>query len=410
MRTFSVPADFKTATIDGYRELNQRYDNARVTETYGQATVGVLAGSGRALSSLPVIDLRALEAYVRHSAAAGLRFSYTFNASCLGNVEFTEAGMRRISKFLVRLWNIGITDITVALPQLIPLVRNSGCDFRLKASTIGQINCASKAAFYKRLGFHQIVIDEDITRDFRKIRQICEAFGEGVVMIVNSRCRRDCPYKMFHYNHESHASASQDVAGFFQHSCKMYSASDWMDAIKMNWVRPEDLGLYESVGVHDFKIQGRQAALCGAPVRAAEIYMKGGYSGDLYELLSLFVPRRFHPVPCIDNAALDGFLNWFYEDPNNCSGDCRKCGYCERFARASIGEERSRETRAKAITEGGRTELFTTHWQKPWVTRMALRLGRKARMALRLGRKAWMALRLGRKAPAIPDEPENAAN
>ena len=383
MRTFSVPADFKTATIDGYRELNQRYDNARVTETYGQATVGVLSGSGRASRLLPPIDLRALEAYVRYSAAAGLGFSYTFNASCLGNVEFTEAGMRRINKFLVRLWNMGIRDITLALPQLIPLVRSSGCDFRLKASTIGQIDCASKAAFYKRLGFRRIVIDEDITRDFRKIRQIREAFGEGVEMIVNSICRKDCPYKMFHYNHESHASGTQDIRTFFAHSCNMYSASDWMHPIKLNWVRPEDLGFYESVGVHDFKIQGRHAALSGAPVRAAETYMKGEYSGDLYELLNLFSPGRYSAIPRIENAALDGFLNWFYEDPNNCSGDCQKCGYCERFARASIGEERSRETREKAIAEGQRTEPFTTYWQRPWLMRRVRRLARKARVLAR---------------------------
>jgi collagenase-like PrtC family protease len=383
MRTFSVPADFKTATIDGYRELNQRYDNAKVTETYGQATVGVLAGSGRAAGYLPVINLRALEAYVRYSAAAGLGFCYTFNASCLGNVEFTEGGMRRINKFLVRLWNIGIADITVALPQLVPLVRNSGCNFRIKASTIGQINCASKAAFYKKLGFHRIVIDEDITRDFRKIRQIRETFGDGVEMIVNSGCVKNCPYKMFHYNHESHASAPQDIREFYHYSCNRYSASDWMNPIKLNWVRPEDLGFYESVGVHDFKIQGRHAVYSGAPVRAVETYMKGQYSGDLYELLTLFSAARSSAKSRIDNAALAGFLNRFYEDPNHCTGDCQKCGYCERFAQASIGEERSREMLANTITKLEKTEPFATYWQRPWAMRMALRLGRKAIRPLR---------------------------
>ena len=383
MRAFSIPADFKTATIDAYRALNERYEQARVTETYGQATVGVMAGSGRASRLLPKIDLRALEAYVRYSAAAGLGFSYTFNASCLGNVEFTEAGMRRINQFLRRLWNMGITDITIALPQLVPLVKNSGCDFRLKASTIGQINGASKAAFYLRQGFRRIVIDEDITRDFRKIRQISEAFGEGVEMIVNSICRRDCPYKMFHYNHESHASGTQDIAGFFQHACNMYSAANWMDPMRLNWVRPEDLGFYESVGVHHFKIQGRHAVHAGDPVRAVETYMKGEYAGDLYALLNLFSPGRYSATPRIDNAALDGFLNGFYQDPHHCSGDCGTCGYCERYARASIGEEQSRETRAKAIAEGEQSEPFTTYWHKPWAKRTASRLRRKMMRRLR---------------------------
>lgn len=383
MRYFSVPADFKTATLDAYRALNERYAQARVTETYGQATVGVIAGSGRASRLLAPIDLRALEAYVRHSATAGLGFSYTFNASCLGNIEFSEAGMRRLKQFLVRLWNMGITDITVALPQLIPLVRNSGCDFRVKASTIGQINCASKAAFYKRQGVSRIVVDEDITRDFRTLRQICETFGEGVEIIANSICRRNCPFKMFHYNHESHATGTQDIEGFFTHSCNMYAASDWTDPIKLNWIRPEDLGLYESVGVHHFKIQGRHAARSGAPVKAVEVYMKGAYAGDLYELLNLFSPFRYSATPRIDNAALDGFLHGFYQDPNHCSGDCRKCGYCERFARASIDAGESQHRRAKVLADGEKTEPFKAYWQKPWATRVALRLRRKVARRLR---------------------------
>ncbi len=120
-----------------------------------------------------------------------------------------------------------------------------------------------------------------------------------------------------------------------------------------------------------------------APVRAAEIYMTGEYSGDLYELLNLFQPWRYSAMPRIDNAALDGFLKWFYDDPNHCSGECQKCRHCERFARASVGEEQSREVRAKSIAEGQWKEPFAAYWQKPWIVRHALRLARKARVLAR---------------------------
>ncbi|MEI3378259.1 MAG: recombinase family protein [Coprococcus sp.] len=38
MKIFSVPADFNEKTIDAYNELNQKYAEAYVGETYGQVT------------------------------------------------------------------------------------------------------------------------------------------------------------------------------------------------------------------------------------------------------------------------------------------------------------------------------------------------------------------------------------
>lgn len=342
MRTFSVPADFRTSTIDAYCELGYRYKNARVTETYGQATVGVMRNSGRNPRAIPPVGLDDLERYVAYSAENGIDFNYTFNASCLGNAEFTEKGIGRVNRFLGRLWDIGIRHLTVTLPPLMAIVRDSGYPFKVKISTICQINCASKAAFYKAQGFDRLVIDEDITRDFRRISQICEAFGEGVEMIANSLCLRSCPYKMFHYNYESHYSfARQDIRTFYELRCRAQKAANWTSALRVNWIRPEDLDLYEAVGVHNFKIQGRDSVIHGEPVRAVEAYMKGSYDGNLCDLLSLFDARKtgsqYHPR--VDNRKLDGFIARFHDDPDSCTEDCDACGYCESFAKASIDRD-----------------------------------------------------------------------
>lgn len=47
MKYYSIPADLKKGTIDGYAELNKRYKDSRVFETYGNITDGGLLGSGR---------------------------------------------------------------------------------------------------------------------------------------------------------------------------------------------------------------------------------------------------------------------------------------------------------------------------------------------------------------------------
>ena len=44
MKLFSVPADFRTSTIDRLAELNARHEDAAVTETYGTVTWGGFCG------------------------------------------------------------------------------------------------------------------------------------------------------------------------------------------------------------------------------------------------------------------------------------------------------------------------------------------------------------------------------
>lgn len=385
MREFSIPSDFRKGTIDRYKELNERYDSSAIVETYGQATVGAMPGSGRNSRIIPTVTLDTVADYVDYSASRGVDFNYTLNASCMGNVEFSEAGMSRINRFLGRLWNIGIRNLTITLPQLMAIVRDSGYGFTIKASTICQIDSVRKAEFYKSQGVERIVIDEDITRDFRRIGLIREAFGDGVEMIVNSICMKDCPYKMFHYNHESHFSfGMQDVQKFFTQRCSVQESSDFSAIMHVNWVRPEDLPLYESIGVHRFKIQGRHSVLHGDPVAAAEAYMRSSYSGNLYDLLHLFNPRRKSDpyYPNLSNDRLAGFLSPFLNDPSHCSGNCANCGYCDAFASRAMDVAESEERLEKARASLAEMEPFGIYEKRSKVARATERLIRKTRCAL----------------------------
>ena len=114
---------------------------------------------------------------------------------------------------------MGIRHLTVCLPTLMTIIKDSGHPFSIKASTTCQINSAFKAQYYRNRGLDRMVIDEDITRDFRRIRQICAAFGDGVEMIINSLCIKDCPNKMFHQNQCAHSSAAQDVWEYYSYYC-----------------------------------------------------------------------------------------------------------------------------------------------------------------------------------------------
>jgi len=342
MKYFSIPADFINNTIDKYNELNNMYEDSKLIETYGQLTdFGEFnkIGSGRSLRILPQVDMKELEKYVKYSLDKKIKFNYTLNSSCMGNKELSKSGMKQLYNFLKELSNIGVTSLTVAMPSIIELINTFGFDFKIKTSAICQVSSANKALFYKRLGVERVVIDEDIARKFDSIKEICSAFGDGVEVIVNSLCMKNCAYKMFHYNHESHnhEEISNKASGYYYNRCIYQISKDIRNPLKLNWIRPEDLKHYTNIGVNYFKIQGRQSVHRGNPVETLKYYFEENYNGNLIDLFTLFRKDNNYEsnLPYIDNKSLNGFLEPFL-NKNFCKENCSSCDYCLKYAEKAI--------------------------------------------------------------------------
>lgn len=350
VKYYSIPADFRNRTIDEIVKLNERYPEAKVIEVYGQITTGNLINSGRATQLLPEVDFKGLEKHVTHCHQNNIHFNYTFNSSCLGNQEFSAEGVAELNGFLENLYNIGVDSLTVAMPSLFELIQNSRYKFKLKASAICEINSVHKALFYQKLGAGRVVVDPDITRNFQEIKRICNAFGDGVEIIINNICFRNCAYKMFHYNHESHCTQTnkaQTIRNYYFHRCSMQKADQIQNVIKLNWIRPEDIKYYYESGINYFKIQGRQSVIKGDLIRTIESYFKEDYEGNLYDLITLFdAYNSFQPY--IDNKKLEGFVKNFYDHPDFCQEDCTKCGYCRAYASKSMDLAQTEEINQKA--------------------------------------------------------------
>lgn len=338
MKYFSMPADFKKETIDKYVRLNKEYDDSKIIETYGNITVGNNFESGRSVNLLPEIDLRDLGEYIHYSGEKGIDFNYTFNATHMQNREFTKKGILEMVSFLDSLYKAGVRSLTVAMPSLIELVKSSGYDFKIKASTLCQIVNANKAMAYKRMGVERIVADESINRNFATLKRIRNLFGRQVEIIVNAICHKNCMYRMFHYNQMSSDSieaVNETSVNYYSHRCLLQRYETVGNLLRLSWVRPEDLKYYTGIGIHYFKLQGRQAVLRGDPVRAVEAYFKESYQGDLMELLDMFDPTSNFRV-FIDNKKMDGFIKPFYENEGFCKNECPNCNYCDSFAKEAI--------------------------------------------------------------------------
>lgn len=366
MKFFSLPADFKTETLDKYYQCNQNHkDNySMVIETYGQLTVGNVLNSGRVIEVIPEVDYRKLEHYFNYSREKGIDFDYTLNPACMGNFEFSKAGVKEIKKLLKNLYLMGIRTLTVSIPSLFELVQSTGLDFKIKASAICEIMTPDKALFYKNLGAGKIVVDPDITRDFKRLKRIRQVFGEGVEIIINNVCYKNCPYKMFHYNHEAHrvpGNNDKNVVDYYFNRCSMQKAREFKNMMRVNWIRPEDLKYYKEIGIHYFKIQGRQNVVQGDPVKTLTAYIEESYEGNLYDLITLFAPyTAFQPY--IHNKKLDNFIKTFFDNPDFCQNTCSTCGYCEGWAKKCMDPGKTDEINKNALLffkeEDGYTKLI----------------------------------------------------
>ncbi|MBY9087496.1 U32 family peptidase [Paenibacillus sp. HN-1] len=284
------------------------------------------------------MDLWDLKAYVAYSNTKNIEFNYTINAPYLNKKEFSRDGVDLIQKYLKDIYNAGVRSITSALPSLTEIIQASGYDFKIKASTLCQITNANKASFYKDLGLERIVVDESINRDFKALRRIVNAFGDKVEVIVNPICLMDCVYRMFHYNQvsgDSTVCTDEISTNYFEHRCVLQRYKKVSNLLRISWIRPEDIEYYTSIGIHYFKLQGRNLVLKGDPVRAVKAYFDKDYDGDLMDIIYMFHPLNNFKI-YLDNKKLDKFLQPFYKNEQFCSRDCSVCSYCENFSKKVI--------------------------------------------------------------------------
>jgi len=350
MNHFSVPSDFKDKTIERLSKLNRESGGSKVIEVYGQITEGGFKASGRITDMVPKVTERQLIEHISVCEKNGIGFNYVLNPACTGNAEFNVHTRREISSFARMLIDYGVRRFTLTSPALVELILSIDSKAEIKISAINEINAPLKSLFYKNLGAKRIVADPDINRDFNKLKNIASTFGGGVEVIVNILCYRDCAYKMFHYSHESHCETTEEretITSYFFNRCYLQKAAAPENLLKINWIRPEDLHLYNRAGIYHFKIQGRQNIINGDIVKCLKAYFNGSYNGNLMDLITIFNPyNSFQPY--IENKKLNGFLEPFFNTDNFCSQICGKCRHCLTYSHICMNIRETEDLNNKA--------------------------------------------------------------
>lgn len=344
-----VACNWDPLLIDGLRDLP-------VESLFGSLAPD-LVGGGRPASTLPKTTREHAYSFIQRVRAAGMGFSYTLNAPCLDNREFTPEFCKEFDELMEWVVAAGATGVTVTIPVLARRIRRLHPDLRLSCSVFNRVASVRQAQRMEELGYDDLVLEfTSVNRDLRLLEAIRRAVRCKLTLVANVVCLYECATRIYHANCDGHSSQFWHPLGTSRNrycylKCTTERFRNPVEFIRMPWIRPEDLSVYEDLGIDCIKVAERTQTTEWI-LRVARAYAARRHEGNLLELLdyrekvlqyvvaSTF-PGRDIPsplCPVLDNRALDGFLDFFRE--HDCRHtDCAACGYCDRVARKALKAE-----------------------------------------------------------------------
>jgi collagenase-like PrtC family protease len=274
-----LATNFDDALVDAVHDLP-------VSTFFGGFPVS-LTGAGRPPFILPSVSSERFREHLEVIHGAGKVFYATLNSNDLGLKEYDPEFLPAFRAEVDRLLGLGVDGLILALPVLVEAVRELHPDVPISLSTFARVRTVNQVGYFRRLGVRTVIVEEG-NRDFRLLRGLVRS-GFEVEVLVNQTCIRDCPYRGHHLNTSSLCSQPGGEKLWFEYpllECGSEVLRDPTRLISSIWVRPEDLKVYEEVGVQRFKISGRNRSTEWL-LRAARAYADRTWKGDLLDLLSL---------------------------------------------------------------------------------------------------------------------------
>lgn len=362
MLKFSVPTNWQ-------KDLISKLAKDNIEELYGKLQEDIVGG-GRASVVLPSVSNKELCRHIEEAHKNGLKFNYLLNSTCLDNSEWTRSWQKKFRSFLDYLVKVGIDKVTVSIPYLLELIKKKYQQLEVCVSIQVGVVSVRQAKFWEDLGADEITLFTDVNRNFPLLGSIKQNVHCKLKLIANIACLYGCPFYHYHANLQSHASQAFHfnkgfVIDYCTLRCRLIRLSCPEEFIRARWIRPEDVKIYEALGIDSLKFTNRDMkteAIC----LIVKAYSNRKYSGNLLDLFSdpsknlrgynfdlqkikyLLKPFKVNIIKLrratkflrtdeiyIDNDALDGFLQYFLD--GGCSGEsCQQCGYCHAIAKRVI--------------------------------------------------------------------------
>lgn len=357
----SVGTNFDNQLLNGLAKTDAKV-------VYGKMSQDIFGG-GRPTLALPDVSQNQLIDHINLAHNLGMEFNYLLNTNCMDNTEFQSDVNQKIFSTIEWLDDIGVDWITVSIPYFIGVIKNIAPRIKVSLSTFAYVDTLQKALAFEELGVDEITLPEGLNRNFELLRILRDNLSCDLQLIGTNLCLSGCPYRIYHSNAQSHASQMGHISkgvnlDYCMLSCSAKTLSNPAEFIKIPWIRPEDVGVYEAIGINSIKITERMKKT-ERLIEIAEAYTKRQYKGKLNRLLNFRIkedyisPKQdllegaedynieyliksrellFRRDIEIDNSELDGFIDYFVKKKTDCRNEqCGKsCRYCYEIAKKAI--------------------------------------------------------------------------
>lgn len=332
---YDVPAIFSEDYIEGLKMLQKKGDD-KIKSVYGSVR-NFLLGQARYSNKIPELNNSELGYFIKKIKDLGISFHYTINS------PWSELKERKNKNDFIKeleiLLNLGIDALILANPFLIKTVKETFPETKIIGSINLQVNTVYKYNSLLQYGCESVVLDRPVNRNIRMLKKLSRN-AERFSLLVNSTCLFDCPLQQYHANENGFFSRGGAELIEDPSYCMKYCVSEIqnnpVNILKSTWIRPEDITKYESIGVKNFKIQGRTLST-NALMGIISAYLERKTPDD--RLFYIF-PEWRKSFPEIDTklkgSVLDKmeFIDYFFKSNVDCSIDCLNCNYCHSLFQA----------------------------------------------------------------------------
>lgn len=358
-------------------DLIDKIDYPETKSVFGGIPDAFISG-GRSSFMINAIQEENLKNYISKVHEKGWEFSFNMNSGCIGNIDLTPGGHKDILNYLEWIESLGTDSVTISIPNLILIVKKHFPGLKVKVSTYQKINSVEMATRFEDMGVDAIMLSEHINRDFKLLKGIRDGVKCKLILIANVGCIYGCANMHSHTNSVAHSGAEAAKNTILTESyaadCLYRRLLNPEELIKSRWIRPEDVGIYEELGIDMLKIIDRHSSV-EALAERMKAYHERSYEGNLINFLGQIINKKqgapidmqrvFNVENPRDREKVEKFLgvlsilipDMYYLDnkkiPDNFLAEftkrdctrmsCRKCGYCKNVADQVITKTESEE-------------------------------------------------------------------
>jgi collagenase-like PrtC family protease len=287
------------------------------------------------------INLEELARQVELVHAHNLKYNIVMNGSCFGGLEFSLGFREKINNFIEFIDDINVDNVTVMNPFLIDLIRNKSKDIEITVSSFAEIVDPVRIKRCKKRGANRVVLHQNVYRNVDMLRKIRESTDLKLEIIPNQGCLNQCECFITHINIVAHASVAktENIQSFGDidypiKQCRIIRQTDPIEFLMSCFIRPEDLYIYEEIGIDIFKLAGRRSSTEWM-LNVLKAYVLRNYEGNVFDLSSHIGEND--KLVNLPNKELNG---WYQHSGSNADSDlfrdravsfCRQKGLYEYF-------------------------------------------------------------------------------